>query len=136
MAVTDFQIRCDRFGELIKSRAALVVKKVTFDLLDGVILMTPVDTGRARGSWEVALGGGGVGEPGRLDKIGGAAMGAGVIKMTNYKLGDGPILIGSNLNYIKYLEEGSSDQAPYGMVAVTAARFDNIVRKVVSEVKS
>jgi hypothetical protein len=129
VGVSSFRLQLEAFGDKIGTEASKIVRKVAFDLLNGVILMTPVDTGRARGSWEVGIGSAPSGGGESLDKGGGATLARGNAVLAGYELGKGPVFIVSNLSYIQALEDGWSDQAPYGMVTVTAQRFPYLVKE-------
>lgn len=124
-------------------------KKIVFDILAGVIQRTPVDTGRARGNWQLSIGKPAEGETGEL------------LKKTNKtnvnqqgKLASLPpyqiVWITNNVPYIEVLEfggfvpknpgpskdprpkrkgktwvkDGYSVQAPQGMVRVTVAKIE------------
>ncbi|MDH3377781.1 MAG: HK97 gp10 family phage protein [Gammaproteobacteria bacterium] len=99
-------------------------KRVALDLLRRIVFRTPVDTGRARGNWQVNLGRALEQSVNQLDRAGVStlAQGAGVInRSTNpYAI----ITIFNNVNYIKFLEGGSSQQAPSGMVALSIAEVE------------
>ena len=91
-------------------------------IISTVIPATPVDTGRARGNWQVS-----VGEPvtqprERLDKTGGGAISEGISRASSYRRGQ-TIFITNNVPYIGMLNAGSSSQAPANFVemAVRAA---------------
>lgn len=89
-----------------------------------LILTTPVDTGRARGNWNVAVGhiDSGVRLLDFPDPS--AAQSEAQAAIAPWRLGDGAIFIANSLPYIMPLENGSSAQAPNGMVqhAMLAAR--------------
>jgi hypothetical protein len=145
-------------GEIIKLRSKLVFMTLgaavelspgRFVRLSGVILMTPVDTGRARASWNVSAGSPStrVPPPGRYRRP--AAIGPARQALSGIGLYDS-IWITSTLPYIKVLEyggypdppklgswdkrrgvyvikssKGFSKQAPRGMVRVTYAQVLN-----------
>lgn len=109
-------------GKQIDQVIILVQKKVAFQLLEGIVNMTPVDTGRARGNWMVTIG-----SPSTevktetYDKVGAGTIAAGrstIESLTTL----GAIYLTNNLPYILPLENGSSKQAPGGMVQVTLDR--------------
>ncbi len=94
-------------------------KKIAEEVLIGVVEKTPVKTGKARGNWQVTEG-----EPSTvivldLDKDGvfTISKGKGVIDAT--KPFKRVTWITNNVPYIVLLEDGSSKQAPSGMVEVT-----------------
>lgn len=90
------------------------------ELFSSVVLDTPVDTGRARGNWQVSVGQGVYGTIDRLSKDGSVVLeDIGKVKV---KLGESYHL-SNNLPYIQRLEyDGWSDQAQNGMVRVNLAR--------------
>lgn len=115
----------------IKSGDALdkTVRAVTISLFNGIIRDTPVDTGRARGAWETTVGQASTSTPERLDKTGSDAM-AEVVANTPPGAGQ-ETYIANNLSYIVQLEEGSSKQAPEGMVRRNMDRIErNLKREV------
>lgn len=94
-------------------------KRVAIEGLRRIVFKTPVDTGRARGSWQ---GAGITNESvtGRFDPSGSDAISRGSAAFTRIRKPFGVMFIFSNLSYIVPLEEGHSQaQAPQGMVAVT-----------------
>ena len=98
------------------------VKKVSFDLFTKIVRKTPVDTGRARSGWNIAVNAIDTSVPPKsTDLTKGEATTAalsklsGAIILTPYSI----VWISNNLPYIEVLEEGSSKQAPQGMVAVS-----------------
>jgi hypothetical protein len=96
--------------------------EICLAVLRGVIFKTPVDTGTARGGWKLGVnyiprGGAGTGEAAR-DPGGGSTFAKGQAKLSTLK----PfsiVYIVNNVHYIVYLEKGSSQQAPQGMLAQT-----------------
>lgn len=76
----------------VKTELNTLIKKTTIDIHNEVVTRTPVDTGRARASWDYSF-----------------TTSNGVVEghINNY------------VEYIVYLEHGWSDQAPAGMVAIS-----------------
>lgn len=100
-----------------------VVRKVSLQALNGVVLKTPVDTGRARGNWGVGINNRPNGTSENTDLSGGATISAGQGEIAGAKT-YGEVYITNNLPYIGKLESGSSQQAPSGMVGVTVAEIE------------
>ncbi len=115
---TAFELKIGAFGTLVKVEALSFKKKVAFQILEGVVNMTPVDTGRARGNWQVDLGD----TPGTaerpLDRSGTRTIQRGGTQIHASQLGDS-IWISNPLPYMPLLEFGYSGQAPHGMLQVT-----------------
>lgn len=93
-------------------------KRVAIEGLRRVVLKTAVDTGRARGSWQAA---GTTNEAltGRLDPGGSDSIAKGTASLRGIRKPFRIMFIFSNLPYIVPLEDGHSQQAPQGMVAIT-----------------
>lgn len=118
-----FQIQLDRaYERKVEQRVHAVTRWVALEALRRVVMKTPVDTGRARGSWQVAVSVRPTGEVDIYDKYGGLTIAEGSREIAQV----GPnevIYIASNLPYIERLEGGYSQQAPQGMVATTIAEL-------------
>lgn len=117
-------------GASVADRADNLTRSVALAVLSTVTTETPVDTGRARSNWLVALG-----APRREvvesygeDSAASAAqtLGSGVI--AGYRSGYA-IYISNNLPYIGRLNDGWSAQAPSGFVQTSVAEAVRIVAK-------
>ena len=107
----------------IKIRTAL-------DLMNRIVLKTPVDTGRARGNWQLTQRSPAEDMvPETSAKVSSSETPPSAILMeaeqtaSGAQLGD-DIWISNNLPYIDALEEGRSQQAPHGMVALSLAEAE------------
>lgn len=108
-----------------------VMQKLALDIHKGVTERTPVDTGRARASWQLGLGemnaavadevpeGQTLPPPGPVDVSG--IDGKRVVFITN------------NLPYAEPLENGHSQQAPAGMVSVTLIEVEMEAESVINQ---
>lgn len=124
--VTDF---CEKTPEQAVSE---LLRKLALDGLKGLVYKTPVKTGRARGNWQVVI----VGKTTILRGLGAIAErvertdpdGAETIRAGMAEIAKAPgycvIDVENTLPYIVRLEDGSSKQAPAGMLALT---FDELV---------
>ncbi len=130
MATSNYKAGFKSFRANVKGRATGIAREVAGQLAEGVVLRTPVDTTRAEANWTAAINtipqdfneaarNAGGNRP-NLEKAKALA--------GKMKLGD-VFAIANSTPYVKYLEEGSSSQAPNGMVAVTAALFGRMVEK-------
>lgn len=111
----DVQFSLDGLAENVAVTADLVQRKAALDLFGELIQVTPVDTGRARAGWSMDIRHGGNAPEDRK-------------KPKGWKNGDTPlyqrpstpmppkgapfIMIYNNVEYIVYLNEGRSTQAP------------------------
>lgn len=117
-----------------KVNGALVVKKLAFDAFAGVLRRSPVDTGRFRGSWRIAVDQTDLSVAPADPKVpapdGGALANA---KLGGVKWGQS-VMISNNLPYGPALENGHSGQAPQGVLKITFAEviggFARVVQKV------
>lgn len=101
-------------------------RKISLDALRSVVLLTPVDTGRARGGWQSSTQGFRKEPVKRLDKDGGAAIDRGARVIDKLKL-YGFYYLSNAVDYIVYLEDGHSNQSR-DMVKTTVNRLRDIVR--------
>lgn len=128
-----FSLDIKKFKKKVEDRSRSVVQKVCLDIDKGVVLATPVDTGRARGGWNVGINNVNLEET-KQDKSGRDTISENEQTIQTADFGDS-VFISNNVDYITYLEDGSSDQAPNGMVAKTVRRFPQFVRESVTESK-
>ena len=120
-----FTTDMNRFAKKATQAHNKITRVATLELFSGVIKATPVDTGRARGNWQTAPGSPAAGETERLDKSGGEAIAEVEAKTPE---GAGQVTyLSNNLPYIMELEEGSSKQAPEGMVKRNMDRVQKMV---------
>ncbi len=106
-----FDSDINRFSKQTGVALDKAVRKIAFKSFEMIVKKTPVDTGRARGNWNVSV-----------DSIDRSVNEEATVPQTmNVKKGDGmkPIFITNSLDYIHDLEDGTSTQAPRGMVAIT-----------------
>ena len=114
----------NNMNQVIEDAVGLITRKVSLDVLSRVVLATPVLTGRARGNWQVDVGGVPSGELTVTDPGGGATISAGSAKIGEVKQKPfQEVNLVNNLPYISALNGGSSNQSPAGFVenAVDAA---------------
>lgn len=110
------------FGKSLPEKLKVFQKKVVFEALNRLVKKTPIDTGRARGNWQVTIGGPATGQLETTDHIGEATVIQGLAVLAG--LGDYQVVwISNNVDYIEALEHGHSKQAPEGMLAVTVAEL-------------
>ncbi len=142
-SLSEFSKRIIVRGRRVREEAEAITRKVALAADQAVVSGTPVDTGRARSNWIVALG-----EPSStvieayVPGEGGntaasntqAALDQGARVIRSYRTGQ-EIHITNNLPYIQRLNEGYSAQAPANFVeqavleAARVVRFGRIVDK-------
>ena len=130
-----FERALKRFAQKVELDGAILTKRVAVDLFRRIIEKTPVDTGRARASWNIAIGapdlrvmpeGAYTGE--QLSGLKAATVLATYGADARKRLP--PIYITNNLPYIVELEKGSSRQAPRGMMALSLMEVTNNLNKL------
>lgn len=130
----DFELSIEQWTKGL--RAELIPdfqRKITFEAFTRIVQRTPRDTGRAANSWIVSVGepddtvadqgaGGRTGDPPNAFQLAEAAA-----RLRALKAGDDSY-VQTNLDYPQYLEDGSSRQAPAGMVRVTVMEIEQAFR--------
>ena len=132
MASGSFSLDVSAFAKKARTSMSAVMQRVSTDLFLDIVKRTPVDTGRARGSWTVGL----YALPGTYntakDKDGGGTITQGQAVIRGFEAGQGSIFLVTNLVYMPALEYGHSKaQAPHGMVRIAARRYQKILRDAV-----
>jgi len=124
----EFALSLERLGEELTDDVILeVTKKLSMQAMRGVVMKSPVDTGRFRGNWNVSINTRDDTVTEALDKGGQGAIakGTGIISaLPPYTV----VYISNNLPYARRLETGWSKQAPAGMVALTLAELEAQLR--------
>jgi hypothetical protein len=124
-----------KFSERAQQATDRTVRAITFGLFREVIQRTPVDTGRLKGNWQASVGAPASGTLTMTDKGGSTT----VVKMAAGIGGWGSTTyLTNNLPYAARIEyDGwSHTKAPAGMVRVSLARIQSIVRAAARENKA
>lgn len=119
----------EKWAAKTDDKLSTAVRKISLELFSRVILKTPVDTGRARGNWQVAIGSLPNGTLDLNDASGTATVSKATATTAGVKAGDVIYLV-NNLPYAQRLEDGYSGQAPAGMVALSVQEFQQIARQI------
>lgn len=120
-----------KFIKKTGARQDLILRKVAFDAFGSIVMNTPWDTGRARGSWRVGVNRTDLSvspeRKARSTSGGAAAAGRAMTRAAPHiaraKFGD-TLFITNNLPYIVPLENGHSKKAPNGMVKLTVTEIE------------
>lgn len=105
-----------------------VIRAGTFELFSSIVYDTAVDSGRARGNWQIGIDKEHNQELNTLDKSGSDTVSKAKAELEK-PLGN-YIYIQNNLPYIMRLEYGWSKQSPSGMARVNILRLNSIFQKV------
>tara|TARA_R100000030_G_scaffold97367_1_gene86222 strand:- start:2191 stop:2598 length:408 start_codon:yes stop_codon:yes gene_type:complete len=120
MSYKNFELQLNK--ELVDTDEKIedVISLIAMDSLRSIVKMSPVDTGRFRNNWIVSKNRMNPAKVNTVDKTGTSSItrGTQTIETFEYKK-DRSIIIQNNLPYANRLENGSSKQAPEGMVAKT-----------------
>lgn len=122
---TAAQFRLDlqaAFSEEVESTVLLITRHLALQALNGVVLKSPVDTGRFRANWNVSFGTQNLSTSTKTDKSGQETIAAGrtmIDSLTQLNV----VWLSNNLPYANRLENGWSKQAPNGMVNLTFAEL-------------
>lgn len=118
-----FKINTARVSKDIDRFVTLIQQKIALQILEGVVNMNPVLSGRSRGNWYATIGA----PSGQYDEAGYASSAQEVVDRGTAVISAlavlGAVYITNNTPYINELEKGSSKQAPQGMVQVTLDRL-------------
>lgn len=93
-----------------------IIAKGALSAYSSIVIATPVETGRARGNWQVSLAVPAQGVLDVQDKTGAISIAKATPQFASFKLTGQPIFFQNNLPYIQRLNEGHSMQAPAGFV--------------------
>lgn len=85
------------------------VRRVIVAFDQAIVSGTPVDTGRARANWFMSFGRVSARETDSLAV-------PDTLRGNRWKITDGNIYVHNSVEYIVYLDEGSSAQAPQGLI--------------------
>ncbi len=126
-------LRPSRYAEEMRKNHNKLVREVTIRTLRGVVLKSPVDTGRFRANWQVSEGSydatvAGPEKGGRRRKNAKNSNLSSKIREIQ-GMEQKVLYVTNNLHYAEILESGSSAQAPNGMVALTLLEVNNWIKK-------
>ena len=120
----------NRVERELRDRAEQLARALILEAAKRIILRTPVDTGRARANWQVVIGSPSPVLTAGTDRSGREGIAKAQQVAAEVTLDD-EIYIVNGLAYIPALEDGHSDQAPDGMIAVTVAELQPLVDHLV-----
>jgi len=130
-----FEADIRKFVEKAGERADVAVKAIVVGIHARVDKRSPVDTGRFRGNWQLGIGSAPGGTLERLDKTGGETSVSIAAAIPGDAAGN-VYYIANNLPYAQRLENGWSQQAPSGMVALTMLEVPQIAEEAVAVAKA
>ena len=114
------------FGFQVLEDADDFSKKVAGEMLQKIVVATPVDTGQARGNWRVNVGSVDTNTTETTDRGGQGTIGKGIATIQAGGSLSKVVYISNSLRYIERLNDGWSMQAPANFVQLS---FQSVVNK-------
>lgn len=118
------QVTFDR----LKDYPEKVVRGTLLSMTSKIIKRSPVDTGRFRNNWMPTFGSPSNAQTNETDPSGAAAQSNVAQVVMNFEMGQ-TFYLTNNLPYSNRLEFGYSQQAPQGMLRITASEYDAEIKK-------
>jgi len=118
------QVTFDR----LKDYPEKIVRGTLLGMSSKIIKRSPVDTGRFRNNWMPTIGSPSNAQTEKADPSGAAAQSNVAQAVKNFEMGQ-TFYLTNNLPYANRLEFGYSQQAPQGMLRITAAEYDAEIKK-------
>lgn len=125
-----FALQLAEFAEQAKDAVDASLREIIIEIGNSLIRMSPVDTGRFRGNWQMSIDAPAAGTLSAVDPTGAEAAARIAGDSILFRAGTTAFIV-NNLPYAIPLEYGHSDQAPGGMVRITQARFQQIVLEAI-----
>ncbi|WCO82129.1 hypothetical protein vBPpSSYP_147 [Pseudomonas phage vB_PpS_SYP] len=141
--MANFLDTINEWVEATEKRIDETLQTITIKVGESVIMLSPVDTGRFRGNWQLTIDGTSANSLVRYDQDGSSTLAMLAAKANSFTAGQvayiqNHVLYGHDLEWGTYngptqkvTAEGFSTQAPAGMVRVTEADFIRIVNDAV-----
>lgn len=116
-----------QIGRSIRADISKTLRDVMLLAADNLANATPVDTGHASTNWILTTGTPYNGIAGSREQVSITEQVQGIAALQDYDVvRDGPIYLRNNVEYLKYLDAGWSQQAEGGFVAIC---FENAARR-------
>lgn len=125
-----FAAQLQQFSAKTQEKMDAVFQDIVIEIGESVIHLSPVDTGRFKGNWQLTINAPSMISLDNYDKQGGKTLTELVRRANELTIGQKAYIV-NNLRYAIPLEYGYSQQAPAGMVRVTLSRFQQIVNDAV-----
>ena len=111
-----FALQVDSLIDKMNGGADALVRRIALEIWNEITKRTPVDTGRARAAWMASID-----SPSTKNFPEGTYAAPSEPDLSEATIKN-LIYVTNNVDYIQHLEEGTSKQAPAGMVRVTLAQ--------------
>lgn len=124
MSLIELNTAPQRIADNLGLALGTVLRKIVLDLNTKIVTKCPVDTGRLRASFQTTIG-----TPTTTAPPPGAYGPPSPPPARDYD-GKSPIFIASALPYAEAIENGHSNQAPTGMVAISVIELEEELRQL------
>jgi len=128
MRETNFALDVSKWCEKVDGAIDQTLRTIFIEVGSSLVRISPVDTGRFRGNWQFNLDAPALGQLETTDRDGAETISRLVAEANSFTAGQVAYIV-NNLPYAVELEYGHSQQAPQGIVRITVARFQQIVRE-------
>lgn len=125
-----FSAQIGSFATTATEKIDAIFRDIVVEIGESVIMLSPVDTGRFKGNWQLTVGAPSSQSLINYDKDGLRTLEQ-LVSDANKLDASQRAYIVNNLRYAQPLEYGYSQQAPSGMVRVTLARLQQIISDAV-----
>ncbi len=134
--IYSFKADLKKLSRALDADLGKLIRVISLDLFNMIILRSPVDTGFSRSQWKVSIGEPDptVVEPPKGKQAGTITAPTADPDVIAQIQKDSTVFITNAVDYIQYLEEGSSKQAPAGMIRVSLAESEAKVDQYLSSV--
>jgi len=132
----DFASALLALADYAEASVETVIRKACIDLYKMIVERTPIDTGRAKASWSLGIDRG----EDKAENEGYSFNEINSIIQDNvsefkFTVHDDHVTIYNNLEYIENLENGTSKQAPSGMVSISLTEFTAFFNKALQKLE-
>lgn len=126
----NFEDIVNEWVEKIEVQTDDILQTITLMIGKELVYLSPVDTGRFRGNWQLTIGSQSDHSLVRYDQQGTQTVNDMSRKVRTFTAGQ-VAYIQNMVTYGADLETGSSNQAPDGIISVTAPKFNLIVQQAI-----
>ena len=123
-----FDAELKAYAEVLDAKIEAVLKLIVLDIYNRLIDANPVDTGHSQANWRIALD-----EPD--DAIRNGASGKQPPNLTEFPAGR-DIFVTNPVDYVQWLNEGTSKQAPAGFIQIALAQVEAKVDSYVQQARA
>jgi hypothetical protein len=138
--IRKFKADIDEWIEAAENNLFEIVEVSCEQVIRDLVMLSPVDTGRFRGNWQITFNEPALYALNEYDKQGGATINAGRRALSTYVntrgVGITSIYFSNMLVYANALEHGYSQQAPAGVLGIVAVRLRYYFAFAVREARS